>query len=206
MRAILVSLLISSCVFGQAKVETINQQSIESIGNGVIPAGLLDPDLKVVQQARVEAAKASVDALYNRFAAGLDNIGFLMEAQLDYVDARLEVAETKQDRLQALMDGVKLALDVWQRVKELERVGAKGGDHASETRARAQVFKLRLRWLKENESSSEKRSADTSPSTVPNSGVDTTLTAPICNNAINSAACCPEILPAHCRKPRRSTR
>jgi hypothetical protein len=80
----------------------------------------------------------------------LDSITLFLEAQIDLVNARLEFEERKEKRLDAIFEGVQSALLTWQRCKELERAGVKGGDTCSETRARSQVFKFRVMWLKEN--------------------------------------------------------
>ncbi len=46
----------------------------------------------------------------------------------------LKWQQPKKERLEAIADCQEKALLIWQRVKELERIGARGGDVASETR------------------------------------------------------------------------
>jgi hypothetical protein len=124
-------------------------ERLSKVGTGAIPEGLLETDIKLVRQKRTQAAKQAVTALQARYEGGLDNLTQLLEAQIDLVHATLESEEDKEKRRSAIFEGLQSALLTWQRIKEMERAGARGGDAVSESRARSQVFKFRVMWLKE---------------------------------------------------------
>ncbi len=122
----------------------------QDVGTGLLPQGLIgDSSLDVIQQHRIDALQETVRGLHSRVLEGSDKINNLLDAQLDLTLARLDVANIKQERLDLIEDSLRTALFTWQRVKELQRVGARGGDQGSEGQARAAVFRYRVMWLNE---------------------------------------------------------
>lgn len=121
-----------------------------AIGTGVFPEGIAGvDDIKKVQLARVEVLQSMVQAVQGRYENGLDNLSFLLESQLQLAVVQLETADDKQERLDHLRVAFNSALLTWQRVKELQKAGMRGGDAAAEAQARAEVLKFRTSWLKE---------------------------------------------------------
>ncbi len=80
---------------------------------------------------------------------GLDNINLVLAARIELAMAQLELTTVKKERLDHIESCLKSALLAWQRVKELQKAVAKGGDAATEAQARAAIFKYRALWLKE---------------------------------------------------------
>ncbi len=128
---------------------TINDL-LSRIGTGAYPEGLQETDLELILQNRIQAARDAVAMSKTGFEAGRDNVNLLVEAQDNLVQAKLEFEKEKEKRLDALFEGLQMALLSWQRCKELQRVGVGGGDVSSETKARSHVFKYRGMWLSEN--------------------------------------------------------
>ncbi len=149
MRSLLLTLVICSSVFGQSDT---SPQKLSEVGNGVLPPGLIDSELEEVQKQRIEALRTNVAALQVKYNSGVDNLQLLIEGQLELVNAHLDAAKTKKERLDGILECQKLALISWQHVNDRKKVGAKGGEVTSETRAHAHVLKFRAMWLKENAS------------------------------------------------------
>ncbi len=78
-------------------------------------------------------ARINTDISLADFEAGI--INYVNEIETAYWELYFAY-----HRLEALVAGRNSALLTWQRVKELERVGARGGDAAAEAQARSQYF------------------------------------------------------------------
>lgn len=150
MRGLILALILCSSIFGQTES---SPPKLSEVGNGELPSGLLEAQIEDVHKQRIEALRTYVAALQQRFNSGIDNLPLLIEGQLELVNAHLDVAKTKKERLDGIVECQKLALISWQQVNDRNKVGAKGGDVASEARARAHVLKFRAMWLKESASS-----------------------------------------------------
>jgi len=121
-----------------------------NVGTGVLPPGLEgETDLNAIKQRRIEALQGAVEALQLRYERALDNINFLLATQIELVIANLDSTTVKIERLDHSETALATALITWQRLKELQKVGARGGDAAAEFQARAAVFKFRAMWLAE---------------------------------------------------------
>ena len=129
----------------------IGQEGIPAnVGTGVLPPGLeVETDLSAIKQKRIEALQGAVEALRTRYMSGLDNIDFLLAAQIELAIAKLDFTTVKKERLDHIETALTNALENWQRVEELRKVGLRGGDDATEVKARAAVFKFRVMWLAE---------------------------------------------------------
>ncbi len=147
MKTLAAILLLTVTAFGQDGLDT-------AIGTALFPEGIVGvTDIKKVQLSRIEALKSNVQALQSRYESGLDNIDFLLKSHAELAVAQLDIANNKLERLDYIQAAFNSALLTWQRVKELQKVGMRGGDHAAETQARAAVFRFRVMWLKEKASS-----------------------------------------------------
>ncbi len=123
---------------------------LESVGTGLLPPGLdRDTELHAIKQSRIDALQNEVQALQARYESGLDNMGYLFAAHEELTFARLDATNVKQERLDSIQDALRAALLTWQRAKELQKAGVRGGDAATEIQARAAVFRYRVMWLKE---------------------------------------------------------
>ncbi len=122
----------------------------QEFGTGLLPPGLVgDSTIDVIQKSRIDVLQEAVSALQSRNDEGLDSISQLLDAQLELTTARLDAADAKQERMDLIQESLRTALLTWQRVKELQRVGARGGDAGSEAQAKAAVFRYRSMWFKE---------------------------------------------------------
>ncbi len=174
MRTMILVLLLCSIVGGQ------DQQAANpflAVGNGNYPDGLLETDIKKIQQKRIEAAQLCVEVLRNRYERGLINMSIVLEAQIEFLHARLDATETKEERLKCISDVQEIALKLWQHVIELHKIGARGGEADAEAQARAHVFKLRAMYLKELQAS---ESPNPTPLSKP------IESAPYCDTKIHS--------------------
>ena len=143
MRTFLLIFLFAATAIGQEGIPV-------GVGNGELPPGLEGvSDLRVINQMRIETLHQSVEALQARYERGLDNINLLLAAQLELATAQLDSTKVKKERLDHIENSLKFALLTWQRLKELQKVGARGGDAAAECQSRAAVFRYRAMWLKE---------------------------------------------------------
>ena len=121
-----------------------------NLGTGQLPKGLAGvTNVKELRVLRIEALKDAMEATRLRYEHGLDNIDFLLELQMELVSAQLETTDDKQERLDYIREAFNAALRTWQRCVVLREAEAFGGDTASETKARAAVFRFRVMWLKE---------------------------------------------------------
>ncbi len=121
-----------------------------TIGTGVFPDGIAGvTDLKKAQLARVEALQSSAQEWQAMYVSGLVTLEVSLVSQMELALAQLDTTDDNQKRLDYLQAGFNSALLVWQRVKELQSAGVRGGDAASLAQATALVFKLRVMWLKE---------------------------------------------------------
>lgn len=142
MKTLVAILLLAATAYGQ--------EGLDEIGTGMFPPEMVgETDFKKVQLLRCEALKSAVQDLQSRYAYGLGNIHFLLESQRELALAQLDTTDDKQQRLGFIRAAFDSALLTWQRVKELQTVGMRGGDAASEAQARAAVFRVRVLWLKE---------------------------------------------------------
>ncbi len=148
MRTLLMIVLLSSMAFGQGLPA---EDPITQIGNKKIPEGLLEVDIKKVQQKRIEAAQRAVDVLQAKYQQGLVHLSVVMEAQVDLLNAKLDTAESKEERLKHLFDLQASALLTWQRADHLQKVGVRGGEPDQVELAAAQLFRFRVMWLKEKQ-------------------------------------------------------
>lgn len=143
MRTFLLLLLITASAIGQEGIPA-------DVGTGLLPPGLEgESDLKVINLRRIEALRENVEALQARYERGLDNINLLCVAQIELLTAQLDSTTLKKERLDYIENSLKFALLTWQMVKNLQKVGARGGDVATECQSRAAVFRYRAMWLKE---------------------------------------------------------
>lgn len=149
MRGLILTLVICSSVFGQSDT---SPPKFSDVGNGVLPPGFIDSELEDIQKQRIEALRTNLAALQSRYITGIDNLQLLIEGQLELVNAHLDAAKTKKERLEGILECQKLALVSWQHVNDRKLVAARGGEVSSEARARAHVLKFRIMWLKENAS------------------------------------------------------
>ena len=153
MRTFVLILLLTTTTIGQDGIPA-------NIGTGVLPPGMEgETDLKVINQKWIEALQNQLEALQARYDRGLDNINLLMEAQMELLIAKLDSTSVKQERLDYIQGAMGLALLTWQRIKELQKMGARGGDTFAEAQSRASVFKYREMWLKE-------KASDANPATA----------------------------------------
>jgi len=114
----------------------------------------------------------AVEVLRIRHELGLVNFGFLLTAQIELAIAKVDSTTVKQERLDHIETAVISALKAWQRINELQKVGARGGDVDAEVQARAAVFKFRVMWL------AEKAVAPKQPAAVVSDGPKSTNILP----------------------------
>ena len=153
MRTLITFLLLTTIAIGQEGISA-------NIGSGVFPPGLEgETDLNAIKRRSIEALEGALEALQARYERGLDNINFLRAAQIELAIAKLDSTTVKKERLDHIETALNNALLTWQRPKELQTVGARGGDAASEAQARAAVFKFRVMWLAEKAAGPQQPSA-----------------------------------------------
>ncbi len=123
--------------------------SLKQLGTGQLPPGIVEAkDLASIKALRVEAAEEQVEGLRARYEGGLDNINFLLRAQIELTLARMDTTDDRAKQLEHIQDGLNSAVLVWQRVTELQKAGASGGDFASSAEAKQHVFKFYVLWHK----------------------------------------------------------
>lgn len=164
MKTVAAILLLTATAYGQEGLDT-------ELGTGAFPPGIVgETNLRNVQLLRCEALKSGVHELQSRYESGLDNIHFLLDAQMKLAAAQLDTTADRQQRLEYLQAAFNSALLTWQRVKKLQSVGMRGGDAAAEAQARAAVFRVRVAWLKE-----EAKGASNPSSSPAHRGLDPTI-------------------------------
>lgn len=152
MKIAIALLLLTTSVMGQTE-EQFKQNRLaldfSKIGTGSLPEGLADaPDLAAIKTLRVQAAENEVQALQARYERGLDNINFLLDAHVRLAIAQLDTTDIKEKQLEFIQAGLNSSVLTWQRVKELQKVGARGGDAAAEAQARNGVYRFYIWWHK----------------------------------------------------------
>lgn len=154
MRTLFACLTLTTSLFGQAPEEFKTNaepilKSLEAVGTTLLPDGIKEAtDLASIKALRVKAAEDQVTALEQRYNSGLDNINYLLNAQIELALARVDTTDNKEEQLVHIQTGLTAALQTWQRVKELQKIGARGGDHASEAKTRNQVLRFYVWWHK----------------------------------------------------------
>ncbi len=148
MRTMLMIVLLGSMAVGQ---DLPAEDPITQIGNKKIPDGLLETDIKKVQQKRIDAAQRAVDVLQMKYQQGLVHLSVVLDAQIDLLNAKLESAANKEERLKHLFDLQASALLIWQRANQLQQGGIRGGEPDQVELAAAQLFRFRVMWLKEKQ-------------------------------------------------------
>jgi hypothetical protein len=147
MRTLLLILLLTTTAIGQEGIPA-------GVGTGYLPPGLEgETDLKVINQKWIETLQGCVEAMQARYESGRDNINGLLAAQMELAMAQLDSTTVKKERLDHIEIALRSALLTWQRIKEFQKVGARGGDAAEEIQSRAALFKYRSMWLEEKASS-----------------------------------------------------
>lgn len=150
MRILAAILLLTTTAFGQEGLDP-------AVGAGALPEGIAGvTDIKKVQISRIEALKDTVQELQARYDQGLDSIDFLLESQIELAVAQLDTTDDRQERLGYIQAAFNSALLHWQRVKELQKIGVRGGDAAAAAQAKALVFRFRVMWLKEKANAESK--------------------------------------------------
>ncbi|MCR9296799.1 MAG: hypothetical protein NXI32_29170 [bacterium] len=128
-----------------------NSQELDfsSLGTRLLPPGLTEAtDLATVKALRAKTAEQTVAALQARYESGLDNINFLLNAQISLALAQLDTTDDREQQLKFIQAGLNASILTWQRIKELQNVGARGGDAAAEAQARAEVYRFYVWWHK----------------------------------------------------------
>lgn len=152
MKIAIALLLLTASVMGQSEKQFEQNRlalDLSKIGTNLLPEGLEDaPDLAAIKTLRVQAALDEVQALQARYDSGLDNINFLLDAQVSLALAQLDTTDSKEEQLKFIRAGLNSAILTWQRLKEMQEIGARGGDHAAEARARAHVYRFYVWWHK----------------------------------------------------------
>ena len=152
MKIAIALLLLTTSVMGQTE-EQFKQNRLaldfSKIGTSLLPEGLEDaPDLSAVKTLRVKAAEHEVEALQARYERGLENINFLLDARIRLAVAQLDTTDSKEEQLKFIEVGLYASIMTWQRLKELQKVGARGGDAAAEAQARSNVYRFYVWWHK----------------------------------------------------------
>jgi hypothetical protein len=145
-------LLLTTSVLGQTEEQFKQNRLIldfSKLGTGLLPEGLTDArDLAAIKMLRVQAAVDEVQAFQLRYDSGLDNINFLLDAHVKLALAQLDTTNSKEEQLEFIQAGLDAAILTWQRVNELQKVGARGGDYAQEAQARNHVYRFYVWWHK----------------------------------------------------------
>ncbi len=104
-----------------------------NVGTGELPPGLDGvTELHAIQRSQIDALRLCVEVLKNRYRQGLININNLHAAQTELAMARLDTTNVKQERLDFIQEALVSALQTWQRIRELQKVGARGGEADAE--------------------------------------------------------------------------
>ena len=184
MRTFITFFLLTTIVIGQEGIPA-------NVGTGVLPPGLDgETDLNAIKRKRIEALQLAVEVLRNRYERGLISISFELAAQIELAMAKLDSTTVKQERLDHIETAVISALSVWQRIHELQKIGARGGEEDAEVQARAAVFRFREMWLTEKAAAPQSTAAAVSG--VPRS----TNIVPI--YSVDELNSCPEL---NCTRP-----
>ncbi len=135
-------------------LKTSPQQDIpKDVGTGLLPPGLVnDTDLVTIKQTRIDALKQTAHEFQRRYEVSPDSMVYATVAQMELTIARLDATNIRQERLACIQDSLRTACLVWQRVKDLQSHGMRGGDGAAEAVARAEAFRYRSMWLNEKAS------------------------------------------------------
>lgn len=154
MRTTLILLFLANFALAQdsdnfARSSTTLVESAKKVGTGYLPDGFEEAeDLAAIKALRVRAAEDQVNALRARYMSGLDNVNFLLQAQIELALARIDTTTDQAEQLEHIQAGLNAALLTWQTIKELQKAGARGGDAAAEAQARNQVFRFYVWWHK----------------------------------------------------------
>ena len=154
MRSLVAFLLLSSLVMGQSDEQFKENaatllKSLDNLGTGQLPEGFQAAEnLAAVKNLRVQAAESQVESLQARFESGLDNINFLLQAQIELALALIDTTEDREEQANHIRAGLHSAILTWQRIKELQKAGVRGGDEAAEAQARQQVLRFYVWWHK----------------------------------------------------------
>ena len=147
MKTLTAILLLTATVLGQEGFDTAGEK-------GLLPEGIADvTDIKKVQLLRVEALKDCMQVLNDLMASGTHSMGQLLklyyETHVELALAQLDTTDVKQERLDYIQAALKGAIQIWRIAKDRSGVGAEGSSPLDEARTRADVYKLRVMWLKE---------------------------------------------------------
>ncbi len=147
MKTLIAIFLLTASAFGQEGVaKTIGKTPLLEGMEGVT-------DIKTVQLLRVKALKDQMQIYTDQIQSGTNALSQLAElictTQIELVLAQLDMTDVKQERLDHLQAAVDSAIQLWRVAKDRSRIGAEGAGPEAEARARAEVYKLRVMWLKE---------------------------------------------------------
>lgn len=154
MRTTLILLFLANFALAQdsdnfVRSSTTLVDSAKKVGTGNLPDGFVEAaEMAAIKALRVRAAEDQVSALRARYMSGLDNINFLLQAQIELALARIDTTNDKAKQLEHIQAGLNAAIITWQTIKEIQKVGAIGGDAAAEAQARNQVFRFYVWWHK----------------------------------------------------------
>ncbi len=92
--------------------------------------------------------------LNDQIMPGTNSMGQLLdlyyETQVELALAQLDTTDIKQERLDYIQAALNGAIEIWRVAKDRSSIGAEGSSPLDEARTRADVYKLRVMWLKEN--------------------------------------------------------
>lgn len=147
MKTLTAILLLTATVLGQEGFDTAR-------GKGLLPEGIAGvTDIKKVQLLRVEALKDCMQVLNDQISSGTHSMGQLLdlylETQVELALAQLDTTDVKQERLDYIQAALNGAIQIWRIAKDRSAVAAEGSSPLDEARTRADVYKLRVMWLKE---------------------------------------------------------
>lgn len=121
-----------------------------SIGTGEFPPKVdVSTDTRELRELEIEAFSSGFEILRSRFASGQIQVNLLLDQLSHLTEARLQIATSKQERVDVLQDSFVNALTIWQRVFELKKVGQRGGEEDAEALSRVAVYRYRVMWLQE---------------------------------------------------------
>lgn len=121
-----------------------------SIGTGEFPPKVdVSTDIHELRELEIEAFTLGVDLLKKRYEVGQLQVSFVLDPLSRLTDLRLQIATSKQERLDVIQDSFVTALTIWQRVRALQKAGVRGGEGTVEAQTRAATFRYRIMWLEE---------------------------------------------------------
>ena len=121
-----------------------------SIGTGEFPPKVdVSTDIHELRELEIEAFSSGFEILRSRFASGQIQINLLLDQLSHVTEARLQIATSRQERVDVIRDSFANALTIWQRVFELKKVGQRGGEEDAEALSRVAVYRYRVMWLQE---------------------------------------------------------